>query len=54
MSGAWGGRSTAETLRPALTDRQHYHLLLNRRDPMRLFADRAYMHEAIYAPFDGA
>ncbi|MBA4748491.1 MAG: AHH domain-containing protein [Sphingopyxis sp.] len=38
-------------LRRALTDRHGQHLWLNRRDPMRIFADRAYLDSAIDAMF---
>ena len=38
-------------LRRALTDRHRQHLWLNRRDPMRIFADRAYLDAAIAAMF---
>jgi hypothetical protein len=34
-------------LRRALTDRHGMNFWLNRRDPMRLFADRPYLDEAI-------
>lgn len=38
-------------LRRALTDRHGHRFLLNRCDPMRLFADRAYLDNAITALF---
>jgi hypothetical protein len=34
-------------LRRALTDRHGMNFWLNRRDPMRLFADRPYLDDAI-------
>lgn len=36
-----------DTMRRALTDRHGAGFWLNRRDPMRLFADRPYLDEAI-------
>jgi len=39
-------------LRRALTDRHSHFLWLNRRDPMRIFADRSYLDDAINALFD--
>jgi hypothetical protein len=36
-----------DTIRRALTDRHGGGFWLNRRDPMRLFADRPYLDEAI-------
>ena len=36
-------------LRHALTDRHRSSLWLNRRDPMRIFADRSYLDDAINA-----
>ena len=44
-------RTLQSALRRALTDRHGHHLWLNRRDPMRLFADRAYLDTAIDALF---
>jgi A nuclease family of the HNH/ENDO VII superfamily with conserved AHH len=44
-------RTLQAALRRALTDRHGQHLWLNRRDPMRLFADRAYLDTAIAAMF---
>lgn len=46
-------RTLQRALRRALTDRHGQHLWLNRRDPMRLFADRAYLDHAIDAMFLG-
>lgn len=40
-------------LRRSLTDRHGLRFRLNRRDPMRIFADRAYLDEAIGALFGG-
>ncbi len=40
-------------LRRALTDRHGMTFRLNRRDPMRLFADRPYLDEAIGRLFGG-
>jgi hypothetical protein len=37
----------------APTDRHGLRFRLNRRDPMRIFADRAYLDEAITALFGG-
>lgn len=45
-------RTLQAALRRALTDRHGQHLWLNRRDPMRLFADRAYLDAAIAAMFN--
>lgn len=42
-------RTLQHALRRALTDRHGQHLWLNRRDPMRIFADRAYLDCAIDA-----
>jgi len=39
--------------RRALTDRHRLGFWLNRRDPMRLFADRPYLDEAIERLFGG-
>jgi A nuclease family of the HNH/ENDO VII superfamily with conserved AHH len=44
-------RTLQAALRRALTDRHRHGLWLNRRDPMRLFADRAYLDSAIDALF---
>jgi A nuclease family of the HNH/ENDO VII superfamily with conserved AHH len=44
-------RTLQRALRRALTDRHRQSLWLNRRDPMRLFADRAYLDAAIDALF---
>ena len=44
-------RTLQAALRRALTDRHRQHLWLNRRDPMRIFADRAYLDAAIAAMF---
>lgn len=41
-------------LRRALTDRHGHRFWLNRRDPMRIFADRAYLDAAIDALFGAA
>lgn len=51
----WAARRTAtmriallqDVMRRALTDRHRARFWLNRRDPMRLFADRPYLDEAI-------
>ncbi|OWQ91785.1 AHH domain-containing protein [Sphingopyxis witflariensis] len=40
-------RLLQDTTRRALTDRHGMGFWLNRRDPMRLFADRPYLDEAI-------
>lgn len=40
-------RLLQQTARRALTDRHGCGFWLNRRDPMRLFADRAYLDDAI-------
>lgn len=40
-------RLLQDAMRRALTDRHGYAFWLNRRDPMRLFADRPYLDEAI-------
>lgn len=42
-----------DVMRRALTDRHGSGFWLNRRDPMRLFADRPYLDEAIDALFAG-
>ncbi|NJS13968.1 MAG: hypothetical protein HC788_04290 [Sphingopyxis sp.] len=44
-------RTLQRALRRALTDRHRHNLWLNRRDPMRIFADRVYLDEAINALF---
>jgi A nuclease family of the HNH/ENDO VII superfamily with conserved AHH len=44
-------RTLQRALRRALTDRHRHKLWLNRRDPMRLFADCAYLDSAIDALF---
>lgn len=57
----WLARRTAimrlallqDVMRRALTDRHGGGFWLNRRDPMRLFADRPYLDEAIDALFAG-
>lgn len=36
-------------LRRALTDRHGFRFWLNRRDPMRIFGDRPYLDDAIFA-----
>jgi A nuclease family of the HNH/ENDO VII superfamily with conserved AHH len=40
-------------LRRALTDSHHLRFWLNRRDPMRIFADRPYLDDAITALYGG-
>ena len=40
-------RLLQDTMRRALTDRHGLGFWLNRRDPMRLFADRPYLDDAI-------
>ena len=40
-------RTLQAAMRRALTDRHGIGFWLNRRDPMRLFADRSYLDEAI-------
>lgn len=40
-------RLLQRTVRRALTERHRLSFFLNRRDPMRLFADRPYLDEAI-------
>lgn len=40
-------RLLQDTMRRALTDRHRFGFWLNRRDPMRLFADRCYLDAAI-------
>jgi hypothetical protein len=46
-------RLLQDTLRRALTDRHGTAFWLNRRDPMRLFADRPYLDGAIERLFGG-
>lgn len=46
-------RLLQDTLRRALTDRHGAAFWLNRRDPMRLFADRPYLDDAIERLFGG-
>src|SRR3546814_19006346 len=46
-------RLLQDAARRALTDRHRLGLWLNRRDPMRLFADRHYLDEAIERLFGG-
>lgn len=46
-------RLLQDTLRRALTDRHGAAFWLNRRDPMRLFADRPYLDDAIEHLFGG-
>ena len=46
-------RLLQDTARRALTDRHGAGFWLNRRDPMRLFADRPYLDEAIDRLFGG-
>jgi A nuclease family of the HNH/ENDO VII superfamily with conserved AHH len=47
-------RTLQRALRRALTDRHRHSLWLNRRDPMRIFADRGYLDDAINALFGDA
>ncbi len=47
-------RLLQDATRRALTDRHGNGFWLNRRDPMRLFADRPYLDEAIDRLFGGA
>jgi len=47
-------RLLQDTTRRALTDRHGGTFWLNRRDPMRLFADRPYLDEAINRLFGEA
>jgi hypothetical protein len=51
----WQGIARIHTLqralRRALTDQHRSGLWLNRRDPMRIFADRSYLDDAIAAMF---
>lgn len=42
-----------DVMRRALTDRHGGGFWLNRRDPMRLFADRPYLDDAIERLFGG-
>ncbi len=42
-------RTLQAALRRALTDRHGQRFWLNRRDPMRVFADRSYLDDAIAA-----
>lgn len=46
-------RLLQDTLRRSLTDRHGGGFWLNRRDPMRLFADRPYLDDAIARLFGG-
>lgn len=46
-------RLLQDTLRRALTERHGRAFWLNRRDPMRLFADRPYLDDAIERLFAG-
>ncbi|MGV1682643.1 AHH domain-containing protein [Sphingopyxis sp. NJF-3] len=47
-------RLLQDTMRRALTDRHGGGFWLNRRDPMRLFADRPYLDDAIERLFGGS
>jgi hypothetical protein len=55
VAGRWATRARLATLqaalRRALTDQHRLRFWLNRRDPMRVFADRAYLDDAITALF---
>lgn len=46
-------RLLQDVMRRALTDRHRAGFWLNRRDPMRLFADRPYLDDAIDRLFAG-